>query len=465
MRRIVALFLLFCFGGQALAQSWEKLITPGLSYRMEIRSRNGIVMHALRWSQKNPLISARSECAHLQLFSADGAAARQPISALCKETGAIAAINGDFFGTSGEPLGAMVRDGQLLSRPFPGRPSFGWGLADTGFAKLDWGASVFFESASRITLSGWNEDVALNTVGIFTPASKVAKAKTPNTVVIVKFPDATWAPTGIERGIVQDVLYNQESVPVPAGCAVIVGQGNAADLMAQVRKLEKVSVSVRTEGFDWKKIDHVVGGGPTILEKGVPKIDLQGANFPNTFSETKHPRSAVGRTSSGDLIFLVIDGRQPMSGGITLTDLAAVLQTLDCTDAINLDGGGSSELSIFGEVLNRPSDGAERPIANAILIMGPAMAPTGLTMVIKGPAQVAPQTAAEYTVVGPDGKEIPDRQILWSAMGPGGWIDQGGTLHALDSGVTHLRAFCGGQALTLEINTVPTSITPPPVNP
>ena len=67
---------------------------------------------------------------------------------------------------------------------------------------------------------------------------------------------------------------------------------------------------------------------------------------------------------------VVIDGRRPgWSRGATLGELRATLRDLGAVDALNLDGGGSSEMVVNGEVVNRPSDGRERRITNAVLIL------------------------------------------------------------------------------------------------
>ena len=57
----------------------------------------------------------------------------------------------------------------------------------------------------------------------------------------------------------------------------------------------------------------------------------------------------------------------PISAGISLPDLAAVMQRLGAVTAINLDGGGSSTLWCNGQIVNRPSEKKERAVANALI--------------------------------------------------------------------------------------------------
>jgi exopolysaccharide biosynthesis protein len=69
----------------------------------------------------------------------------------------------------------------------------------------------------------------------------------------------------------------------------------------------------------------------------------------------------------------VIDGRRPRwSRGATLGELRKIMRNLGAVDALNLDGGGSSEMVVKGKVVNRPSDGRERRITNAVLILSGA---------------------------------------------------------------------------------------------
>ena len=64
--------------------------------------------------------------------------------------------------------------------------------------------------------------------------------------------------------------------------------------------------------------------------------------------------------------FAVLDGRQAHSKGMMLDEFARFLIGMEVVDAVNFDGGGSSELVIGGKIVNSPSDGMERPVATAL---------------------------------------------------------------------------------------------------
>lgn len=107
-----------------------------------------------------------------------------------------------------------------------------------------------------------------------------------------------------------------------------------------------------------------------------PMLLLEGKGLPlenSSFVKTKHPRSCLCITSAKNILFIAIDGRSASASGMSLTEVQQFLLRLDCRDAINLDGGGSTTLWINDgtkkQIVNHPSDKAgERRVANILLI-------------------------------------------------------------------------------------------------
>ena len=83
----------------------------------------------------------------------------------------------------------------------------------------------------------------------------------------------------------------------------------------------------------------------------------------------RNPRTIVGTTAAGQVLFVTIDGRQTTSVGTTMRETAAVAQSLGMTDAVNLDGGGSTTMAVAGQVVNRPSGGNERSVGDALIYL------------------------------------------------------------------------------------------------
>ncbi|MBO8173603.1 MAG: phosphodiester glycosidase family protein [Bacillaceae bacterium] len=103
---------------------------------------------------------------------------------------------------------------------------------------------------------------------------------------------------------------------------------------------------------------------PTLLKDG------QKMPIPAEWANQKHPRTLIGHFENGDLLMIVIDGRrQGWSTGVTLEEAQDKLLEFNVRDAYNLDGGGSSTFFYKGEVLNKPSDGRERPVISSFVII------------------------------------------------------------------------------------------------
>lgn len=102
---------------------------------------------------------------------------------------------------------------------------------------------------------------------------------------------------------------------------------------------------------------------PTLLKDGKKQT------IPSKYKNKKEPRTLIGHFSNGDLLLIVIDGRQKGSSGITLEDAQDKLLEWNVRDAYNLDGGGSSTFVYNGEVLNSPSDGRERKVVSNFVVI------------------------------------------------------------------------------------------------
>ena len=121
---------------------------------------------------------------------------------------------------------------------------------------------------------------------------------------------------------------------------------------------------------------NIMTAGPMLLRKGemVPQRDDR------TFVTKRHNRTALGLRPDGTTLLVVADGRfKHTAEGLTLPELELVMRWLGCTEAINLDGGGSSTMYVKGKphggVVNYPSDNrqhdheGQRPVSNAILVL------------------------------------------------------------------------------------------------
>ena len=103
------------------------------------------------------------------------------------------------------------------------------------------------------------------------------------------------------------------------------------------------------------KPNLAVGAGPVLIKKGELFVTSSEEGFGGSHT-IRHPRSAIGYQDKNTLIWMVVDGRQPTSAGVTLPELATIMKTAGAVEAVNLDGGGSSAMIAAGEVVNIPAD-------------------------------------------------------------------------------------------------------------
>lgn len=121
-----------------------------------------------------------------------------------------------------------------------------------------------------------------------------------------------------------------------------------------------------------------IGGGPVLIKDGQIRITYDQEVFwgSGVGLTNNDPRSAVGYTQDKRIILFVADGRQATSNGISLTELATTLKQLGCVEAMNLDGGGSSQMAVGTTLINRPEGGTfQRPIPTMLAVVRPDSLP------------------------------------------------------------------------------------------
>ncbi|MFD8494990.1 phosphodiester glycosidase family protein [Amycolatopsis sp. NPDC059657] len=286
--------------------------------------------------------------------------ARTPLSQQVGRTGSVAGVNGDFFdiNASGAPIGVGIDKSQLQTAPASGH-NLTASVTEAGRARL---AEVFLEAS--VTLPGGQVLTASNfnspevaSLGIYTPLWGTSSRRT--------------AVTGATRvreielrgGVVTAVRTQPADGPIPAGSTVLLARDAGADAVSAVRVGDQIGVSFAPRS-DAGKIAVAVGGNKVLVKNGqIQPVD----------SVAMHPRTAVGFSADGRKMWLAtIDGRQIDSRGMTELELARHMKSLGASDAINLDGGGSSTLIAREEgesaptVHNSPSDGGERVVPNGI---------------------------------------------------------------------------------------------------
>ena len=139
---------------------------------------------------------------------------------------------------------------------------------------------------------------------------------------------------------------------------------------------KKVGVDAMDSTLVVEGFREVLASGPILIDEGEIRVYDGQIPQPDTFYERRHPRSVVGQDARGNVWLIVVDGRAPgEAAGMTISELTTFCRQLGLTDALNLDGGGSSTLwTREGGVINHPCDNrrfdhaGQRKVPNAIIV-------------------------------------------------------------------------------------------------
>ena len=292
----------------------------------------------------------------------------------------IAAINGDFYVVDeknpylGDPRGLQILDGELVSAPTD-QASFWIDAAGQLQAtnvlsqlKVTW-------ADGTSTPIGLNEERREGAAVLYTPRHGAStKTKGGRELILEPAGSGSFLPLQAGREISARVRSSREEGNSALSEAVLILSlsrvlfTNAA-LAAQAVEGAVLKISTATIP-DLAGVKMAISGGFVLLRDGrkqeirTPKSDA----YKYRSVGERHPRAAIG--ASREHIFLVeVDGRQPeLSMGMTLDELGGYMQRLGCELALSLDGGASATFWYQGKVMNSPCNGADRPIANGIVV-------------------------------------------------------------------------------------------------
>lgn len=119
------------------------------------------------------------------------------------------------------------------------------------------------------------------------------------------------------------------------------------------------------------QLQEAVGASTVLLKNGL----VENVGYLSASKADRHPRTVVGTRADGTVLIIAVDGRQAaLSNGASYSDLAMILLELGATDAVNLDGGGSTTFITCSEtgkysVRNSPSDGTLRKVYNSLAVV------------------------------------------------------------------------------------------------
>jgi hypothetical protein len=284
----------------------------------------------------------------------EGIAQKEVLSSMASRYNAVAAVNGAYFTSRGDPIGTLIINRRLISSPLYKRSVFGITEDDTLlFGNPDFSGTLRSGTLS-VRINAVNQPRRGDSLVVFTPEYSRSTLTDENGIELV-----------LVKGKIVGIHEKDALIP-PDGVIVSAGGDKAAEL-AGLKLGQSVELDYSIDR-PWNTIRHAGCGGPRLVADGKVSINGKEEKFDSSIVHGRHPRTAIALTFDGDLLLVVVDGRSKRSAGMKLDELSDYLKTLGARHAINLDGGGSSSMIVRGKTVNSPSDGCERRISNGILI-------------------------------------------------------------------------------------------------
>ncbi|WP_103109761.1 phosphodiester glycosidase family protein [Brevibacillus reuszeri] len=303
---------------------------------------------------------------------------RQTVTQMARETGAVAAINADFFNMSkrGAPFGIVVKDEQTISSM--GLISYWYSLGLKGdktafIDKFGFGGKVTTGSGATYPLQGVNKEEYnpsdgrkshQNQLNLYTPAfgktslGAITGYKDVVEVVVVDH-------------VVKEVRMNQPGAPIPYNGFVLWGHGEAAAFLKQNLPVGASAVAEYQTTPQNIGLTQAVGGNVLLVDQGKALTSFQADKSITSLTA----RTAVGVSGDGKTLYMVtIDG----SNGVYLDELAKIMAELGSYRAVNFDGGGSTTMATrslgdtYATLSNKPSGGSERRVPTGLAVYNTA---------------------------------------------------------------------------------------------
>lgn len=416
----------------ALAGAARQALLPGVSYERKVVLSGGrpVVLHVVRTPPQSGLFRLDPVLSHGTVLGRQTVPGMQ---ARIRSRATTVGVNGDFFTLeTGESSGIFLRDGVLSSPPSLNRSALVLGLDGRIVVDLfrltgTWQAGAFAERR----LQKLNRRIATPSgISLFTPAwgGLTPRARGAVEVVLAGFPAARLA-TDLTGRVV--AVNRGGRTAIPPGGAVLQARGNIrGSLLTEATLGTAMTVRLRIAHFPEGALD-AIGGGPVLVRNGRP-VRQADEYFTLDQITKRHPRTAVGQLADGGFLFVVADGRSASSAGLTAWAMARTMANLGAVGAMGFDGGGSSTISFDGSVLNTPSDGRPRAVANGLFLFYYGIYAPALGTAVLSPngdgvgeskvlsAKVVRRAAVRLRLVRPDGSEAWSREEV---VGPG-WISR-----------------------------------------
>lgn len=375
----------------------------------------------------------------------------------------IAGVNGDYFDSNGAPTDLTVHNGEIITTnttPVAERTIFG--VSPNGKAMIgnpEIMVSMSVNGGSRYAINSVNKRRSAGHLVLYTPyfASNTMTNELGTEVVLTNISGQLNGNNTVS-GTVKEVVVGKGSQPLNKDELVLSGHAAGSDYLKNLKAGDKVTINLNYDQSSWNNVEEAIGGRYHLVQAGKAKsFNIAGA----------HPRTAIGIKENGAVFVIVIDGRQSHSKGVTLSELATVMKDFGAVEAMTFDGGGSSTMVVrepgdtTTSVINKPSDGRERSVANSLLIVG-RLADRVLQTIQVTPQQITLFAGVTYKDLGLATKGLDQTKNSIAIKDPILWSSNIGTFNADGSYTASTKA--GQGTITASVGNIKADVSVTVVN-
>ncbi len=427
-------------------------------------------INAIEFNPQNPYTSLRAGLSAGYVYS------EQTVNTIANNMSstdggdtATAAINGDFFNFGvGVPHGIFIDDGIILSTPPQYYAAFGLTYDNKPFIVrhgtiLD---KIFRIDGVLCDVTGINNAHAKDapSLMLYTPDyARGTKTGTTTYELRCRVISGEVRHGDTLKFVVEEAFDAVGNTALGDGYIVLSAQGERMNDLKKLNIGDELEMSFRFNEF-WSNVKFAVGGIELLLKDG---------EIYSEADKAYQPRTSVGIRADGTVVMATFDGRQDGAAGMTYKSAAEAMRALGCTDALNLDGGGSTTFvlrrpgELSTSVVNKVSGSSPRQVANALVLMNTAPTGRATSLTVSPSSRLVMQGGKyKFSVTGAydeNIKPIPaPSDIYWSTDSVYNSIAYDGTLSADVAETTVITAESGIAAgnATIEIVDDVDTITP-----
>lgn len=426
-------------------------------------------VHVMEINLNNPYIS-------LQAISGTNGEVgkRTNIMNMAKNSGAIAAINGDVFAmvNEGAPLGSQIMGGNLVVSPSLLKGMYAFGVTTDKKPSIDsytFEGSVTANNGASFTLSGINQSTYMSDVTgesyshankLFIYTSSWSGAERP------KNSGTTPTEVLVVDGVVQEVVQNGTiTTTIPSNGYVLRGHRDAANFLinnltigSTVQADYNLVSQTTKQKVDPNSFQMMVSGHTLLVENG--KASSFSRDITGVSGNSYTSRTAIGYSADGNKVYMVTAEKSGSNTGLSLKELQTVMVQLGAYKAVNLDGGGSttmverklgySSLSLA----HATQESSLRAVANGIGVFTSAPQGSLKGLVISANEPFLIGQATSLTALGYDNYYNPiAADVTWSSVNNKGTFS-GNTFTPNTSGTIKIKATSGNISAEKEIEVI-----------